>query len=227
MALLIVQCLPASYAADVIQKESLALFPLAIASDIDNSRAAYVQQYANDLLLLIGEGLTQTQRYAVVVFDPRAMPANRAVREQQFTEKEIAQPIPAFGGVAKAQKLAALMGVNLAMIGSVDKYDFDKAKGEARLTITAQLIDVRSGKVGTVVAMGIGKGAEDSSQLEEAAGIAASYDAAEKLLAGVASANPTEPAGTPVAQPSHPKKSKGLIPAMIGAIIIGFLIGSG
>ena len=227
IALLIVQCLPASHAADIIQKESLALFPFAIASDIDASKAAYVQQHASDLLLLVNEGLAGTQRYAVIAFDPRAMSVARAVQEQQFTEKEIAQPIPAFGGVAKAQKLAALMGANFAMIGSIDKYDFDTSKSEAGLTVTAQLIDVRSGKIGTVVATGMGKGTEGSSRPEEIAGIAAAYDAAEKLLAGIAATSPVEPADNPSVQPSHSKKSKGLIPAMIGAIIIGFLIGSG
>jgi len=227
VGLLILQCTQASHGADMVRKESLALFPLAVGSGIATSKVEYVQQYANDLFLLINEGLAETRCYSVVPFDPRVASVDRAMREQQITEKELAQPIDTtIEGAAKAQKLATLISANLAMIGSVDVYDFNESKGEAELTVTVQLIDVRSGKVSTVAATGKGKGAQ-GGQTEEVAGVAATYEVAKKLLVDIAAANPVEATGIAVAQPSQAKKSRGLIPAMIGAIIVGFLIGSG
>ncbi|HUV03556.1 MAG TPA: hypothetical protein VMX94_00445 [Armatimonadota bacterium] len=227
--LLVFQCAQALNADDVLQKESLALFPFAIGSDVGASKQELIQQCAGDLLLLVNEGLAGTRRYSVVLFDPRAASVDRAVREKQITEKEIAQPIDTgVQGVAKARKLATLMGANLAMIGSIDRYDFNERKAEAELTVTLQLIDARSGSFSTITATGRAAAVEGKTgQGEEALGIGATYEVAEKLLAEVTAASLTQPTSPAVPQPSHSKKNRGLIAAMIGAIIVGFVIGSG
>jgi hypothetical protein len=138
-------------------------------------------------------------------------------------------------GAAKAQKLAGLMGSSLAMIGSVDAYTYDEAKGEAEITVTLQIVNIGTGKLeSTVTATGRGARAQDQTdQTEAGIGLAAAYDAAEKLLVDVASASPTELSDDTasdvqvVEQPARSKKSKWFLPALVGAMVVGFLISGG
>ena len=214
------------------EKDSLVVFPIAVSSDIAAGKAEFTAQYAEDLFVLVKEGLTAGKRFSVVAFEPRIASVQRAIREQRFTEKEVLTPIETFSGIDKARKLAALTGAQYAVIGSIDRYVFAEGKGEAELMVTFQLIDVRTGDSETIAATGRGAGAVDrGSEAEMGAGTAATYDAAEKVVAAMASAAPQlltaeqQSLTTSEEQPSGARKSKSLIPAIIGAVLLGFLIG--
>ena len=212
------------------QKKSLVLFSFAIPSTGEAEESGLTAQYARDLLELINEGLASNKNLSVIKFDPRMASIQRAVREQKSDEKEVSTPTDTTpAGLSKAQKLAAMMGAELAVIGSIDRYV--AAKDEASLTATLQLVDVANGKV-MMGFTAFGRAALPG-QTEEALGTAATYNLAEKLLADMSkeintSLAPLAKSGPiPVGQPSSSKKNRGLIPAMIGAAILGFLISGG
>jgi len=211
--------------------QAVVVFPFAVGSGVPVSKTELAKQYADDMLTLITEGLRQTQRYSVMLFDPRVASVRRAIAEQLMTEKEATQPIDTTAdGAAKARKLTSLVGADVAMIGSIEEYTFNEKTGEAVLTVTAQMIDVQTGSIEPVVVTGRAKRAGDrSDQTEEAIGISAAYDAAEKILTSVASVSATELTGTPNHghESVKPEKKKGLIPAMLGAILLGYLLSGG
>lgn len=218
-----------------VPRQSLVIFPLATTA-IPDAQRQNVEQYASDLLVLISEGLTASKKYTVITFDERAAAIQRALREQKVTEKEITQPIDTTAsGTALAVKLADLLGANVALIGSVDAYQYNLDKGEANVTVTLRMIDVRTGKTRDTTVTGTATRIQGQpGQTELAIGIAASYDAAEKLLAGIASVSSTELTDAieaepvqPVEEPAPPKKKKDLIPMMLGAMVLGFLISGG
>lgn len=212
-----------------VDKRSLVIFPFSTSS-VATANQEFVNQHADDLALLLKEGLSATGRYSVVMFDPRVPGVRRAVEEQRFTERQLTEPIDTtFEGAEKARQLAALMGAEVALIGSIDGYDFRPAKGELEITITAALVDVKTGETSTAITTGLGKTeTADAEHSELSLGIAANYQIAEKLLAELAEASATELLDQPplVTPRRAEKMDKGLIPAIVGAILLGFLIGS-
>lgn len=239
--------LTSAYAADVLQKRTATVFPFAYigmdAGDSESAGAAAVyresvRQHANDLYTLLNDGLGGSKYLSVVKFEPRLSAVQRAIKEQKFTEKEMLAPIDTTpAGAVKAQKLGSMIGAEIAIIGSVDKYIYRPDKGEVELTTTVQMVDVASGRVVEMfTATGRGARGADKDVEESAIGTAAAYDAAERLLADIAKAGTSqevvasgEGAGfTPVATaPEKPAKKKNLLPAMLGALLVGFLISGG
>lgn len=210
------------------EKQSLVIFPFATSS-VATANQEYVGQHAEDLVLLLKEGLSATGRYSVVLFDPRVPGVRRAVEEQKFTERQLADPIDTtFEGVEMARQLAMLMGADIALIGSIDGYDFRRERGELEITVTAELVDVKTGGTSSAITTGLGKTeVADAERSESGLGIAATYQIAEKLLAQLADVSDTELIDQPpVEKPSRTKMDKRLIPAIVGAILLGFFISS-
>lgn len=171
------------------QKEDVVLFPFSVdqraASDAES-----VGQCARDLFAMVSDGLADSESFAPITFEARLPCVQRAVREQRIGEKDALEPIDtSLSGIRRAQKLASLIGVRLAMIGSVDRYDFQEASGEAQLTATVQLIDVGTGKIeGAFMVTGRAARLPDQkAQSELAIATKATYDAAKKLLADMTS----------------------------------------
>ena len=222
-------------AAEPAEKESLVVFAFAVSGSVDAAKAEYTKQYARDLFLSVKDGLVASDRFSVVAFDPRVAPVQRAVREQKVTEEELSKAIETFSGVRKAQQLGEIVGAELAVIGSIDSYTFQEDTGEARLTATVQVIDLRTGRVeNTIAATGrAARVGDGSGRGELALGIAATQNAAEKFLADIGGATAANNLGgdsgaAKDSQSPRPSRSKkGLIPAMLGAIIVGFLISGG
>lgn len=197
-----------------------------------------VQQHADDLYTLIADGLTANKYLSVVKFEPSLATVQRAVREQRITEKDASARLDTTPlGLAKAQKMGALTGSQLAVIGSLDKYDYRQATGDVDITATVQLVNIMTGKVvSTFTATGRAAGAPDKPADETAIGSAAVYDVAEKLIADIAKLNPADQipaeeleAYGQIEQPqeAHATNKKGLITAMLAAVLVGFLLGHG
>jgi len=254
---------PAYGQAMIAAKSALILFPVSVNPEITTGKDL-AKQHASDMLVLINDGLGSVKGLSVLVYDPHSPSVERAVKEQQFGEKEILDPPDTTpNGVAKARKLAALMGADMALIGSVDSYVYQEPKEsvpieisvqaqtkpekpmtqavEEKVTITCtfQLVNVMTGKAELpIVITGRGtRGPEQAGPAEAAMGIGAAYEIAEKLLIEIAALSPAELGGTaepvpvPLPEPeqraSSPSKNKSLIPAMIGALIVGFLLSGG
>lgn len=213
---------------------SLVLFDFAISAGEEAAKNELVIQHAADLGELIGEGLLDNKNLAVVKYDHRLACIQRAVREQKIDEKDVQAAIDTDrAGAIKAQKLTNLMGAHYALIGSIDKYTAAVSQGKPTVEITAtlQLIDSNSGRV--VHAFGAsGRAAQtEAAESESALGTIAVYDLAEKFLGDIcdvtltAATEQSYSAPNYVQQTGGGKSKKGLLPAMLGALLIGLLIG--
>ena len=247
MALLIMAVNPAISAP--VEKQQIVLFPFAVSSDVDSAKVEYTTLYAEDLFTLVNDGLTVSKRFLVLKYSPRIASIQRAVKEQKavteysgtvkeqffiFTEDEVKKPIDtSYSGTIKAQKLAEIIGIGCAVTGSIDGYEFQEGKGEAQVTVTLQFIDTASGKVKsafTTTGRAV-RNPDKKNQSEIVVGISATKDAATKLLSDIGATKPEElfiaKAATDkyTIQPSG--HNKGLIPAMVIAGIIGFLLSGG
>lgn len=221
-------------------KKALMIFPFATPTMEAGAQADAVAQFSKDLFSLIGEGIGANRAYSVIKFEPRIASIQRAVKEQKCEEKDILTPIdtnPA--GSARAKKLAQFTGTQLAILGSIDKYVYNAGKsgpgqpaapGQVEMSATLLLIDVNSGKeLYRFVAMGQAS-MDDPNELS--IGTAATYDLAEKLLTDINKATleivtaPQEDVAPAPVMAAAPRKSdKGLLPAMIGAALLGLLLG--
>ncbi len=235
-----------TYAAEPVAKRTATVFRFAYIG-MDSTETGIepmpnrdaVAQHATDLFTLINDGLGGSKHLSVVKFEPRLAVVQRALKEQKFNEKDILAPIDTTPvGAAKAQKLASMLGAEIALIGSVDKYVYKAATGEVELTATVQMVDVASGRVVemfTATGRGARGGADKGDVDQLAIGTAAAYDAAEKLLTDIMKVNPdqriaseSEGGFVPVATTvEKPAKKKNLLPAMLGALLVGFLISGG
>ena len=233
-----------AYAAEPIQKSTAVLFNFAFVGDTQNgeggittaaaSKADVVRGHADDLFALIADGLTVNKSLAVVKFEPRLACVQRAVREQRFTNKDVISRIDTTpAGIAKAQKMAALVGARIAVLGSVDKYDYSADKGEVEMTASVQMVEVATGRIlNMFTATGRAAGAAKKPADEADIGSAATYDVAEKLIADMSKVSAAEQIAAEAVYNAEPaneqpqsRKNKGLLPAMIGAVLLGFLLG--
>lgn len=224
-----------------MEKKTLLLFPFAIPAVEAGHQADAVAQFSRDLASLVGEGVAANRAYSVVKFEPRMASIQRAVKEQKCDEKEVSAPIdtdPA--GVARALKLAKLTGIQLAIVGNIDRYTYTAGKsdpgqpaapGQVEMSATLLLLDANSGKE-LYRFVSTGQASMDDPN-ELSIGTAATYDLAEKLLTDinkvtleVVVAAPQDDAGpAPVVMAAPQKSHRGLLPAMIAAALLGLLIG--
>ena len=222
------------------QKKTLMLFPFAVTTPEGSPQSEAAAQFARDLFSLVAEGIAANRAYSVIEFEPRIACVQRAVKEQKFQEKEVLSPIDTdLAGVARAEKLAKLTGTQLAILGSIDKYVYKAGKsdpgqpaapGQVEMAATLLLIDANSGKeLYRFVATGEAA-MEDPNELT--IGTAATYDLAEKLLSDInkqtielTTAASQEDAPAPVVVSAPRKHDWGLLPAMVGAALLGFLVG--
>jgi len=225
-----------------VEKKSVMLFPFATPGMPAGLQSEAVAQFARDLFSLISEGASANRAYSVIQFEPRIACIQRAIREEKCDEKEVLTAIdtdPA--GSARAQKLAMLTGSQLALLGSVDNYTYKAGKsdpgqpatpGQTDISATLLLIDVNKGKeLYRFVATGQGSMTEAN---ELTVGTAATYDLAQKLLTdfnkatleeATAATDTSTEAPQPIVVIETKKSHKGLLPAMVGAALLGLLIG--
>lgn len=245
MCLLLIRAVSAHAAAPPTERTSVVIFQFAfvgspesggVTSAVEKS-ADEVGQHADDLCVLIGDGLTTNRFLSVVKFERGLATVQRAVREQRLTEKDADARLDTTpAGLAKARKMASLTGSQVAVLGSIDKYDYRQYKGEVEITATVQLVNVATGKIiNTFTATGRAAGAADKPADEIAVGSGAVYDVAEKLIADIVKVNPIEQISPEdlasygygqVIEEAPRHKNRGIITAMLGAVVLGFLIGS-
>jgi len=211
-------------------RRTVVLFPIA------NMVGAHKAEMADDLFILVKEGLGAADKLVVLAYDPKNVCVQRAVAEQKMTPRDTTDPFTTDpDGAARAHKVCNEMAVELGIIGSLDSYKFLASTSEVHVAATLQLVDASTGDVvKTVTVRGVGVGNPgEPSQTETGIGIAAIYDAAEKLLAEAVGASADELAGTPSQdlQPdeplekTRPRRNK-LLPAMIMALIVGCILGA-
>jgi hypothetical protein len=129
----------------------------------------------------------------------RAIEENRIRRDRlnpPFNEREA-------DGSWRAARVGAIMGVDLAFAGRIEEFSYDPTAREAIITVSGDLIDVRSGEVLLSVAeTGRGRLCTDDADVNLAR-IAAVAEVAQKISAAV-----RERLVPPVEQPTQPQERR-------------------
>jgi hypothetical protein len=152
----------------------------------------------------------------------RAIEENRIRRDRlnpPFNEREA-------DGTWRAARVGAIMGVDLAFAGRIEEFSYDPTTREAIITVSGDLIDVRSGEVLLSVAeTGRGRLGTDDTDVNLAR-IAAVAEVAQKIGAAV-----RERLAPPVEQPTQPQerqqpdRPRERAVVTLFAIILGAILG--
>ncbi len=210
-------------------KQNMIMFP--VKNGIGEDKA----QMADDLLLLLKDGLSKSGRFLVVAYDVNSnVSAQRAVAEQKIKAEEARTFSTDATGALRAQKICQAAGTDLGLVASLDSYTFNEATKEAKIGVTVKIVsanpDVEPIAI-TVVGASAGK-LDDSSQSESGIAIGALDDAAQTILAKAVDAAGSIMAAEPIRQdqrvyvPAAKSKShsKGIWPAMLGALLLGLAL---
>lgn len=172
---------------EVARKLSVVIFPFD-QTEVTRVPISFGEYIAVDLRNIIAE----SNRYSVVLFRDKLAPIARARSENSLRPEDV---VPPFGeDKAKAVKLTQILAGDLLIIGTVDDYQLDRAARMAMITLSAQLIDAKSGRVLKVLTV-TGRTPESvQSGEEEELRDLAKGDAVNKLGAEIVGAKKTEEA---------------------------------
>lgn len=123
-----------------VVKQSILVFPLDQAPSV-NVPANYGEELASYLQSV----LSGTPRYSVLVYRERLAPIKRAKDDNSLKTQDVVPPFSE--DKAKALKLAQTIASDLYLVGTVEDYQFDASKKIAQLTLSAQLMDTKTGKL--------------------------------------------------------------------------------
>lgn len=213
------------------EKQTIVLFP------VKNSVGQDKVNIGDDLMVMLKDGLSLTGRFVVVAYDvDRNVSVQRAIAEQKVKEAEVRTAFSTDPqGIARAQKVCQAIAADLGVIASIDSYSFNEAAREAKIGVTVQVLrGAFEAQPVTIAVTGIGVGKpDDQSQTESGIAIAAMDNAADKILARMLdAAKVTVSRDAPASQvqvygPPQKERSnnKGMLAAMVGALLLGLALG--
>lgn len=185
--------------AEAARKLSVVIFPFD-QTEVTRVPTAFGEYIAADLRNMVSE----SNRYSVILFRDKLAPIARARAENSLRPEDVVAP---FGeDKSKAVKLTQMLAADLLIIGTVDDYQLDRAAKTAVITLSAQLIDAKSGKVLKVLTV-TGRTPESAQNgEEEELRDLAKGDAVNKLGAEIVGAKkPAEPEKEPGGSGEAPK----------------------
>jgi len=196
----------------------------------DTSDTAKAAEAAEQLSALLQKGFAGYPRYVTLTYSASQPSVQRLVSVELDGKKLTAGP---FAGDPDAMKRAVLlaktMGADVAITGTLDFYKFDPAKGEASITATVQVIDVKTGRSSDTTVTGRAVKAADAADATESALAAdAVRDAGSKIMDQITGGqyDATQQDQQVVIVPSEKKKSKkGWLPMLLLSLGVGLLLG--
>ncbi|GAF73457.1 unnamed protein product, partial [marine sediment metagenome] len=139
--------------------------------------------------------LVGNPKYSVFLYSQRLSPIRRAWQDNSVESADIAPPFTE--DRAKPLKLAQMLAADFYLVGMVDDYKFDPANKVAMMTLSAGLIDGKTGKLlGNFVVAGRADATSAATDAEEYRAVAAgkAIEALRDQVLPSAEAE-TEPAG--------------------------------
>jgi hypothetical protein len=125
-----------------VVKQSLMIFPF----DKDTESAAGVSDdFGRGIADYLRTTMGVSKGYSVFLFDSRLTPVRRAKEDNVIKDQDINGPF--FTEKAKTVKLADLLAADCYIVGSVESYSYDKEKKSAEITLKADIVNAKSGKV--------------------------------------------------------------------------------
>ncbi|MDI6828921.1 MAG: hypothetical protein QME62_10595 [Armatimonadota bacterium] len=203
------------------------LFPVAVKSNGGASRCAA------DMFLLIKERLSSQPGIRVVAYDAKNVSVQRMIREQKLDEKTADQFEADATGEAKAYKVCREMGISAAVLTSLTKYRYDSSTASVEIEAKLEYLDIGAQTPKKIVqATGIAKAdSETASKTEEALSIQAVSNVVDKLFEKKQGLTSADLGVTMIEQldvaTAEPKKKDNMLPAMLGALLLGLLLSGG
>lgn len=142
-----------------VVRQSLMIFPFD--KDAETTVSDELGQSVAEYLI---STLTASKGYSVILFDDRLTPVRRALADNAVKTQDLAGPF--FTDKVKAGKLAELLSTDYYMTGSIESYTYDKAGKTASLTLRADLINGKTGKLFQEFMVG-GTAAQGAQALDE------------------------------------------------------------
>lgn len=184
-----------------VVRHSLVVFPF----DRDSESAAGVPDtFGTSVAESLRAMLAPSKGYSVLLYEDRLTPVVRAKTDSDSGVKLEDTKAPFFADRKKAGKMAGVLATDYYLVGSIESYSYDKDKKTADVTLKADLVQCKSGKL--VQEFMVGGSAEAGTQAmeeEELLGIAAgkAVDALRERILSTSTADVK-----PVAAPAKPKK---------------------
>ena len=128
----------------VIPSQSLVLFPF------DQGEAAETpEEYGGEVAAYLRTMLAGNSEYAVFLYSDRLPPIRRGRDDNSLKTSDIKPPFTGGDEEARARslKLARTLAADFYLVGAVDGYEFDPAGKTAEVTLTAELVDGKTGKI--------------------------------------------------------------------------------
>ncbi len=215
-----------------ILRQTAVLFPVGnmVTDSSDTPKAA---KAADQLGTLLQKGFSGYPKFITMAYSDRLPSVQRLVSIDPDGKNLTAGP---FAGDPDAMKravsLSKAISADVAVVGTLDFYRFDPAKGEASITATVQVVDVKYGKSSDTTVTGrAGKAADAGDATESALVAQAVRDAGKKIMDQItggqydASQQDAKPV---VIVPTEKKKSKkSWLPMLLLSLGVGLLMGGG
>lgn len=185
---------------EIVPKQSVVVFPFeqGEVSKVPTDFGTYV---ASDLRTM----LSSSEKFSVLLYRPRLSPIARATGDSSLRPDDAAPPF-ASDNRPKTSKLAQLLASDYYVIGSVDDFQIDAAKKVAIVTLSAELVESRTGKLlKTLVVTGRTPDNSKAVEEEELRDLAKG-DAVNKLCAEILAPKKSsdEPGVAPAESPAPP-----------------------
>lgn len=167
-----------SKSATVVQRQSLVVFPFD-----KGSVTNLPDTFGQDMALSLKSMLSSETPYVSFLYSERLAPIKRASDENSLKSDDTKAPFTE--DKTKPKKLAQVLGCDLYVVGEVQDYQFDQTKKVAQMTLSADLFDVKSGKlIKTVLVTGVTPSSTKATDEDELRALAAG-DAVSKLKADI------------------------------------------
>jgi hypothetical protein len=184
----------------VVPKQYVVVFPFD-QGDLANVPADFGTYVATDLRTM----LSDSDKYNVLLYRDRLSPIARATGDNSLTPTDAGPPFTPENR-AKTSRLAQLLASDFYVIGSVDDFQVKASEKVALITISAELIDTKTGKLlKTLVVTGRTPENVKSTEGEELRDLAKG-DAVAKLTAEILAPKKTSESESETPAASEPAK---------------------
>ncbi len=179
-----------------VEQSSLVVFPFD-QGDVARVPATFGEYVAGDVRSI----LSSSDRFSAYLYKERLAPIARAKSDNTLRPADAAGPYAE--DRTKTWKLAQLLASDLYVAGSIDDYQVDSAKKVAMITLSAELVDARTGRLLKTMVV-TGRTPENAQAVEEEElRDMAKGDAVTKLCAEImAPKKSAEPAPAPDTPPA-------------------------
>jgi hypothetical protein len=108
-----------------------------------DTKGGVSDQVGDDVVSVEKSRLSLSKMYSPIEFLASIPTVKLAISEQTLTQNDVKKP---FDSDAKLKKLSGVTGYDLLLVSSIDDYEYDAAKNQVSVVMSARLIDYSGAK---------------------------------------------------------------------------------